>query len=147
PPDEPQRALRRGRLRAPRLARVESGALVPPAGERAWHLGAMEKGTLEDLALVPSSAADLPLEPEEVRIAVHAAGLNFRDVLIALGMYPGDAPIGSEAAGVVLEAGSDVQGVEPGDRVMGFMADAFGTVAVADSRLVVRMPDGWSFEQ
>ncbi|MEW2557121.1 hypothetical protein AB0957_36160, partial [Streptomyces zhihengii] len=32
-----------------------------------------------------------------------AAGVNFRDVLIALGMYPGDAPLGSEAAGVVLD--------------------------------------------
>ena len=33
----------------------------------------------------------------EVRVGVRAAGLNFRDVLIALGMYPGDAPLGSEA--------------------------------------------------
>ncbi|KOV64276.1 alcohol dehydrogenase catalytic domain-containing protein, partial [Streptomyces sp. MMG1121] len=58
----------------------------------------------------------------EVRIAVRAAGLNFRDVLIALGMYPGEAPLGSEGAGVVVEVGSGVVDLCPGDRVMGLFA-------------------------
>ncbi|KOV67028.1 alcohol dehydrogenase catalytic domain-containing protein, partial [Streptomyces sp. MMG1121] len=81
----------------------------------------------------------------EVRIAVRAAGLNFRDVLIALGMYPGEASMGIEGAGVVLEVGADVSGLEPGDRVFGLLPDAFGAECVADRRLVARVPEGWSF--
>ena len=44
-----------------------------------------------------------------MRVAVRAAGVNFRDVLIALGMYPdGEAVMGSEGAGVVVEVGAGV---------------------------------------
>jgi NADPH:quinone reductase-like Zn-dependent oxidoreductase/thioesterase domain-containing protein len=82
-----------------------------------------------------------------VRIAVRAAGLNFRDVLIALGLYPGDAPLGSEAAGVVLEVGAGITDLAPGDRVFGLVLDAFGPLAIADRRLVVPMPAGFTFAQ
>ncbi len=89
---------------------------------------------------------DEPLAEGRVRIAVHAAGVNFRDVLIALGMYPGDAVFGgSEGAGVVVETGPGVTGLAPGDRVMGLFEGAFGPVAVADARTVVPIPDDWDF--
>ena len=45
---------------------------------------------------------------------MRAAGLNFRDVLIALGIYPGEAAIGSEGAGVVIEVGAEVDDLAPG---------------------------------
>ena len=50
----------------------------------------------------------MPLESGQVRISVRAAGVNFRDVLIGLGMYPGEAYIGSEIAGVVVETAEEV---------------------------------------
>jgi NADPH:quinone reductase-like Zn-dependent oxidoreductase len=69
-------------------------------------------------------------------------------VLNALGMYPGEAgPLGGEGAGVVLEVGTDVTHLAPGDRVMGLFPAAFGPIAVADHRMVTRMPEGWSFPQ
>src|SRR6266545_3936493 len=138
---EPQLAVRGGGLLAPRLGRAPGGR-----GDGAWRLGIGRKGSLEDLAVVGSDA-DRPLGVGEVRVGVRAAGLNFRDVLIALGLYPGDAPLGSEAAGVVLEVGPGVADLSPGDQVMGLVAQAFGPVAVADRRLVVPMPAGWSFAQ
>ncbi|BBA97110.1 putative modular polyketide synthase [Actinacidiphila reveromycinica] len=140
---ESQVAVREGRTLAPRLARA--GAPAVPA-EGPWRLAPVAKGSLEGLKLVPSGA-DRPLEAGEVRVAVRAAGLNFRDVLIALGVYPGDAPLGSEAAGVVLETGADVTDLAPGDRVMGLVLESFGTVAVADRRMVAPVPDGWSYAQ
>jgi polyene macrolide polyketide synthase len=76
---------------------------------------------------------------------VRAAGLNFRDVLIALGRYPGEAPLGSEAAGVVREVGSGISDLSPGDRVMGLVTESFGPVAVVDRRMLVAMPAGFSF--
>ncbi|MFD4139641.1 SDR family NAD(P)-dependent oxidoreductase [Streptomyces sp. NPDC058572] len=140
--DEPQLTVRGGRLLAPRLGRA--GASLP-AGE-AWRLAVGRAGSLEDLALVPSDGGR-PLGAGEIRVDVRAAGVNFRDVLIALGMYPGEAPLGSEAAGVVREVGEAVTDLKPGDRVFGFVPEGFGPMAVADRRMVVPMPPGWSFVQ
>ena len=110
-----------------------------------WRLEATGTGTLDGLALVPRPQAAAPLEPGQVRVAVRAAGLNFRDVLIGLGMYPGGGIIGSELAGVVLETGPGVTGLAAGDRVTGMAPGGFGPVAVADARLLAPIPDRWSF--
>ena len=145
---EPQLAVRGGTLLALRLVRLDAAAeLARPAGGAPWCLDVPKRGTLEALALVESPRAGAALRPHEVRIAVRAGGLNFRDVLIALGRYPDDDPIGSEGAGVVVETGAAVTDLAAGDRVMGLMAHAFGPVAVADRRLVARMPAGWSFAE
>ncbi|MFF2744227.1 SDR family NAD(P)-dependent oxidoreductase [Kitasatospora sp. NPDC058048] len=139
--DEPELAVRQGALRVPRLVRV-GASLTPPDGT--WRLEDTGTGSIDDLALVPRPELMEPLGPGQVRIAVRAAGLNFRDVLIALGVYPGEALMGGEGAGVVLETGPDTR-FRPGDRVMGLVPGAFGPVTVADQRLLVRMPDDWSF--
>nr|WP_237287673.1 type I polyketide synthase [Streptomyces autolyticus] len=146
---EPQFVLRRGAVHAPRLARTAaSGPMVPPPGEPAWRLDIQDKGTLENLTLLPSPEAAAPLETGQVRVAVRAAGVNFRDVLNALGMYPGDAGLmGSEGAGVVLETGPGVTDLAPGDRVMGMLPGGFGPLVVVDRRMIAPMPEGWSFAQ
>ncbi|MGC4750727.1 alcohol dehydrogenase catalytic domain-containing protein, partial [Micromonospora sp. DT201] len=132
-------AVRDGRLLAPRLGR----APVASVGG-AWRLSVDRKGSLEGLAITASDA-DRPLGAHEVRIEVRAAGLNFRDVLNALGMYPEEVPLGSEAAGVVIEVGAEVHDLVPGDRVMGLASHAFGSRAVAERDMVVPMPSGFSF--
>ncbi|MGW0960010.1 SDR family NAD(P)-dependent oxidoreductase, partial [Streptomyces gelaticus] len=147
--DEPQLAVRGGRALAPRLARTgtSTAAMSPPVGERAWRLDTTGEGTLENLSLMASPEALGTLADGEVRVAVRAGGVNFRDALIALGMYPGAATLGSEGAGVVTEVGSGVSGLAVGDRVFGMIGHCFGPFAVADARLVARVPDAWSFEQ
>ncbi len=149
--DEPQLAIRDDVALVARLARADSGSvLAPPPGVSQWRLQVGDEGTLEDLRMVEVPEATAPLRPGEVRIAVRAAGLNFRDVVVALGMIPLRAEedlIGSEGAGVVLEVGAEVEGFKPGDRVMGLLLGSFGTVVVADHRLVVPIPTGWSFTQ
>ncbi|MDH6129852.1 type I polyketide synthase [Kitasatospora sp. GP82] len=147
---EPQLALRQGTAHVPRLARTHAaGALtVPATGAMPWRLEIPEKGSIDNLALLPCPEAAAPLEPGQVRLDVRAAGLNFRDVLNSLGMYPGGAEfLGSEAAGVVTETGDGVTALAPGDRVMGMVPGGFGTQAVADHRVLVRIPQGWSFAQ
>ncbi|WP_461012432.1 SDR family NAD(P)-dependent oxidoreductase, partial [Streptomyces capparidis] len=146
--EEWQVAVRGGEVLVPRLAPAVTGpALVPPAGERAWRLDTTGSGTLEGLALLPVPEAAAPLAAGQVRIAVRAAGLNFRDVLIGLGMVPDQRVMGSEAAGVVVEVGEGVTHLAPGDRVLGFVTGGLGPLAVTDARVVTRMPEGWSFEQ
>src|SRR4029077_12055835 len=75
------------------------------------------------------------------------AGLNFRDVLIALGVYPGEASIGGEGAGVVGEVGSDIADLSPGDRVMALIHEAFGPLASGERDFLTPIPASWSFEQ
>ena len=144
--EEPQLALREGRARAPRLAKAtENQELALPTG--AWRLIGGEGGTLEEISALESQAATRPLAANEVRVAVHAAGLNFRDVLIALGIYPGEASIGSEGAGVVLEVGSGVSDLDPGERVFGLIPEAFGPAAITERRALVQLPGAWSFAE
>ncbi|MGW1848523.1 SDR family NAD(P)-dependent oxidoreductase, partial [Streptomyces sp. NPDC001966] len=144
-------AVREGSVHVPRLVRTGPGSadqeLVPPADTDAWRLDVTAKGTLDNLALLPCPEVNAPLEAGQIRISVRATGLNFRDVLIALGVYPGDAPLGSEAAGIVTEVGSGVTGLAPGDRVLGLFPGGAGPVAVTDHRLVAPVPRGWTYAQ
>lgn len=59
--------------------------------------------------------------PEQLRIKVHAAGVNFFDLLTLVGKYQLKPPMPftplSEGAGVVLEAGSQANGWKAGERV------------------------------
>ncbi|MFJ6086959.1 type I polyketide synthase [Streptomyces sp. NPDC092369] len=144
---EEQIAVRGTDLLVPRLTRAaDPDLLVPPSDVAgAWRLDAEPRGSLDGLALLPAPEAAAPLGPGQVRIALRATGLNFRDVLIALGVYPGEARIGAEGAGVVLETGPGVTGFAPGDRVTGLVQGTLGPVAVTDHRLLVRIPDGWNF--
>ncbi|MCP3803832.1 SDR family NAD(P)-dependent oxidoreductase [Allokutzneria sp. A3M-2-11 16] len=144
---EPQLALRDGEVFVPRLASATAGGMsLPSAG--AWRLGMSGKGTLDHLRLEPAPDAMEPLSPKQVRVSVRAAGLNFRDVLNVLGMYPGDAgALGNEAAGVVIEVGSEVADLAVGDRVMGLAPGGIGSVAVIDRPLLTRVPAEWSFEE
>jgi NADPH:quinone reductase-like Zn-dependent oxidoreductase len=62
------------------------------------------------------------LMPDGVRIQVAAAGVNFADLMMRMGLYPEAPPLpfvpGYEVAGVVTETGDQVRKLKPGDRVM-----------------------------
>ena len=70
------------------------------------------------------AAAEPSVGPHDVLVRVRAAGVNFADVLARQGLYP-DAPrppyiLGYETAGDVLEVGSSVAGLKPGQRVLAY---------------------------
>ncbi|MEV0221365.1 type I polyketide synthase [Streptomyces sp. NPDC050704] len=147
---EPRLALRAGTAHAPRLTPLaDHPALLPPPGPAPWVLDRVgDGGTIDDLALAPApDGLTAPLGPGQVRVDVRAAGVNFRDVVVALGLVPGMRGLGGELAGVVTAVGPDVPGLAPGDRVLGLAPGAFGPVAVTDHRWLAPMPDGWGFEQ
>jgi polyketide synthase 1/15 len=142
---ETQLLVRAGTVYVARLAAAPA-LLAVPAKQQAWRLAA-GGGTFEDLAIRPSPQAEAPLQAGQVRVAVAASGVNFRDVLAALGMYPGQAPVlGAEGAGVVVETGPEVSGLAVGDAVMGLI-DGVGPLAVVDRQLLVEKPQGWSFAE
>ncbi|WP_413775680.1 type I polyketide synthase [Micromonospora sp. RTGN7] len=143
---EPQLAVRDGAVAVLRLVRArDAGVLSPPDGEAPWRLDVTEKGTLENLALLPVPVAEDEVPAGHVVVGMRASGLNFRDVVLALGMVGDQEVLGSEGAGVVLQVGPGVTDLVPGDRVMGIIAGSFSPVAVTDHRMLTRIPDGWSY--
>ena len=113
------------------------------------RLESRERGLLDALRLVPFALP--PCGAGEVVIEVKAAGMNFRDVLKALALYPAetaDARIfGDEVAGVVKTVGSGVTHVKPGDRVFGLAVFGLATHSMARAGDVRAIPDGLSFEE
>jgi acyl transferase domain-containing protein/NADPH:quinone reductase-like Zn-dependent oxidoreductase/NAD(P)-dependent dehydrogenase (short-subunit alcohol dehydrogenase family)/acyl carrier protein len=142
---EQEIALRDG---ARLVARLSSGAdavalrkRLEPARGRPYRLVQAQSGQLEGLALRESERRSLA--QHEVEVVVEAAGMNFRDVLLALGaLGTEDRALGREFAGRVSRLGSSVTQLRVGQPVLGIADDSFGSFAVADSRLVVPRPSG-----
>jgi NADPH:quinone reductase-like Zn-dependent oxidoreductase len=105
-----------------------------------------------DQALAVEDRPDPPVGTGQVRVRVHAAGLNFADVLARVGLYP-DAPkpptvMGYEAAGEIESVGPGADGFAPGQRVVaGTRFNGFAELAVADAANVMPLPDTMSFEE
>lgn len=122
----------------------------PEPLRRAWRID--RAGSLDRLRLVEEPLP--PPGPGEVRVRVHAVGLNFADAFACLGLYSatpsGSFVPGLECSGVVEALGEPVPGrpagVAPGDRVV--VLTRFGGYASAlnvDTRYLTPVPPGWSF--
>jgi acyl transferase domain-containing protein/acyl carrier protein len=86
----------------------------------------------------------------EVEIEVHAAGLNFLDVLSALDVRPdrhGGHALGCEVSGVVSRVGPGVQRARPGDAVMALVTGGLASHVIAREALVVRIPRHLAFDE
>ena len=129
--------------RPPRTA----GVLDLVAGESGYVLEADPDGGLERIRLVGADEPPAP-GPGQVLVRAEAVTVHFRDILIALGIYPtddGSLPrLGSDVGGVVVAVGEGVQDFCPGDRVVSVVPEGTGTMAshcVAAADLTVRVPD------
>lgn len=144
--EEDRLALRGGEWLAPRLRRVESPAgpaaseddLPLPEGE-SYAIEIVQRGTLD--ALRYRRAERRAPAAGEVEVRVRATGLNFRDVLNVLGMYPGaSGPPGVEFAGVVTRVGEGVTRFAPGDEVVGIGEGAFASFVTGPEDALARIP-------
>ncbi len=133
----------------PRLARGQSTPEEWLDPKVPMRLESRERGHLDTLRFMPF---ELPACGEgQVLIEVKAAGMNFRDVLKALALYPGEAPdariFGDEVAGLVKSVGSGVNHIAPGDKVFGLALFGLASYTLARASDVHRIPGGLSFEQ
>lgn len=81
----------------------------------------------------------------QVLVRHEAVGLNYIDTYFRSGLYPAQLPsgLGMEAAGVVVEVGSDVTGFAPGDRVAySGQLGAYATARLIDAGALYRLPEG-----
>jgi len=95
--------------------------------------------------------APATLGPHQVRIRVRACGLNFADTLVIAGKYQVKPPFpfspGIEVAGDIVESGSEVRTLRPGQRVCAFLraCGGYAEEAVADAEATIPIPDAMDY--
>lgn len=160
PEKEEQIAFRGSARYVARLTRVnaltqEGVSLKLPENEP-FELRVSDYGVLENLTLVPLQHRTPGAG--EVKIAVRASALNFKDVLHALGllkefseqagmMQASDQPFGFECAGRVVAIGDGVKGLEVGDEVLVSAAGSMSSFVTVNAEFVTKKPAGLSFEE
>ncbi len=108
-----------------------------------YRLQIEKPGILTNLSL--NATARRAPEADEIEILVKAGGINFRDVMKALGMYPGN-PVdlkwfGDDFSGEVIRVGANVTDLKPGDAVVGMAPYCFRSHVTVHRRMVFRKPD------
>ena len=108
---------------------------------RAW-------GMPDTLRLEEAERQDL--RPHQVRVRVHAAGVNFADTLMVGGSYQVKPPFpftpGLEAAGEIVETGAAVDNLPAGQRVLAVLRyGAYAEEIVLDAAAVVPIPAAMDF--
>ncbi len=115
----------------------------------AYRLETSRVGTLDTLTL--RAVERRKPRPGEVEIRVTVAGLNFSDVMKALGIYPGlpdgPVPLGIECAGKISAVGPGVVEHKVGDEVIVLAPFSFGPYVTTAARFVVAKPPHYSFEE
>jgi NADPH2:quinone reductase len=109
-----------------------------------------ELGPPESLRL--ETFASAPLAQGQVRVAIHAAGINFPDILMAAGEYQLKPPLpftpGVEAAGEVIEVDGAADGVAVGDRVIVKMRHgAYADEAVVATSQLTPLPSTFDYAE
>lgn len=113
---------------------------------RSLSLTIRSPGLLSTFQFCDNHILERSLGEDEVEIEVKAAGVNFKDVMVALGQIPGNS-LGLECSGIVLRVGSQVRETQlkPGDRVCCFGNDAFSTRFRTYCNAVAKIPDSMTF--
>ncbi|CAE7306072.1 ppsC [Symbiodinium microadriaticum] len=141
---ETELALREGGTQVSRLSRSQVQVQKP------MRLQMSSRGSLSNLRPVPQASRPQP-GPEQVEVRIRAVGLNFRDVLNVMGMYPGDpGNPGGDCAGTVCSVGGggkEAAGLRPGHDVFGIAWGCLQTYACTEALLLAPKPKKWSFEQ
>ena len=100
-------------------------------------------GALDSLYFVDDSPP--PLDENQIEIEVKATGLNFKDIVVAMGQLA-QPYIGIECSGIVSSVGSNVEDFKVGQRVMAFPEGGFSTYARCLATSAAEIPPDMSFE-
>ena len=144
-------AIRGGDRHVARLNRIPSDKVSaepsPSANvSRAYRLQTSTPGVLDALALQPFERSSP--KAGEVEVAVAATGLIFRDVLMALGRYPGTSNLfGNECVGRIVALGDGVNDLRLGQRVILMGPGSFASHITLPSSSVTPAPDCLSDEE
>lgn len=131
------------RIKPEELPPRKRNAVQPDGTVLPYRLQIDKPGILTNLSL--NETARRAPEPDEIEIQVKAGGINFRDVMKALGIYPGN-PVdlkwfGDDFSGTVVKVGRNVTDLKPGDNVVGMAPYCFRSYVTVHRNMVFRKPD------
>ena len=150
---ERELAVKQSKVWAPRVVGIRDRFPNVPAGENAtYRLRVDNPGQISGLQMKTCELP--PLVQSDVEIEVNAAALNFRDVMVTLGLLPALAyehsglglEVGIEASGVVRRVGSGVDRLQAGDEVAFIKGGCIANRVVVDQYKVFRKPQRLSME-
>lgn len=111
---------------------------------RALKLQVGTPGRLDTLRFVEDESYGDVLGEDEVEIQVKGVGLNFKDVMIAMGQLQ-ELALGVDCSGLVSRVGSQVTKFQPGDRVMTWRLGTFRNFARTPESMCVSLPEDMDF--
>jgi len=137
------------RTKSEELPPRRRNAVQQDGGITPYRLQIDKPGILTNLSL--NETARREPEADEIEVLVKAGGINFRDVMKALGIYPGQ-PVdlkwfGDDFSGTVLRVGSAVKDLQPGDDVVGMAPYCFRSHVTVHRNMVFRKPETMSFTE
>ena len=151
---ERELAVRRKQVWTPRLISLrERSSLVPADEKTPYRLVLDNPGQIGGLQMKTYQPASLG--PHDVEIDVAAAALNFRDVMVTLGLLPAlsyersalGRTVGMEASGVVRRVGDAVRACRVGDAVAFTQGGCIANRVVVNEHLVFAKPASLSMEE
>jgi NADPH:quinone reductase-like Zn-dependent oxidoreductase/acyl carrier protein/SAM-dependent methyltransferase len=151
PSDEDEMVLRGDCLYVHRLTRKNQNELLCKP-DVPYVLKMCKDKAFKELEFVQASRKS-PLKGE-VEVRIHAAGVNFKDVVRQSGLLEDNilvnkdssGELGQECSGTVIAVGEGVEQFKVGDKVMGLAFNSFARYATLDERILVKVPENISFE-
>ena len=157
---ETELAVENGIVCIPRLVRDVNmdQSLMQETSSKSRHLQPFEQqgrplkltianpGFLDTLCFIDDEQAHKDLGDHEIEIDIKAAGLNFKDVILALGQLAGKH-LGQECSGVVTKIGREVTRLRPGDRVCAVAPNAIANLGRCPAHCAVPIPDSMCYAE
>ncbi|KAK5992001.1 Highly reducing polyketide synthase [Cladobotryum mycophilum] len=110
---------------------------------RAEHIG-----NIDSLSYGQISEGPVPLRPNHVEVEICAAGVNFKDAAVTIGIVPeNEHLLGLEGAGIVTRIADDVTNFKVGQRVVVFEKGTFANRIQATTERTHALPDWMTFEE
>ena len=144
PAEEEEIAIRDGEMSAAKLAR----SVVKYTG--AVRLNMPARGSLTGLRVVPQADTSVRVAaaPGMAQLRIRAVGLNFRDVLNVMGLYPGDpGPPGADCGGTVIGLGDNVPHLRLAEDIFGESPGCLSTYNTSSAALLSPKPTSWTYEE
>ena len=111
-------------------------------------LRAERLGTLDALQFSEITPAEVPMKENHVEVEIYAAGLNFKDVAVTMGIVPGNEHLlGHEGAGIIRRIGKGATDRKVGDRVVVARHGTFANRIQVPTERTQLIPNSLSFEE
>ena len=141
------------RMQRTSLDRKEQNPLEKKPENQTVGLSFKTPGPLKNLYWQASPTKQLA--PDEIEIKPYATGLNFRDVMYAMGMLSDEAvengfagpTLGMELSGKVINVGKDITDYKTGDDVIGFAPACFSNRVITQTTAIAHKPEAWSYNE